>query len=203
MMKEILDAAELYAQGLKQIEAKRDQWIEKTKELKAHLKEIADYLNTNATYKQGFYVDTLHAFNEHFNGTCNQLSSVTFRSGDMPMLVTFKNNMGEKKDLMEHGFRIAFNPTVTGQVAVLLYPHDSELNEQEPAFGTITVIDEPGKLTMDVVDKIIAKGMQVAFYSSFTGISQQAAPQETVEQVPTAKYTPIGFKHHETTQKNN
>ena len=73
MLNDILNAANLYATGLKNVQDRRDQWLKKHTELKDHLKELADYLTANATYKQGFYVDVLHAFDEHMNGTVASL----------------------------------------------------------------------------------------------------------------------------------
>lgn len=199
MLSDILNAANLYADGVKHVLERRDQWLKKHVELKDHLKEVADYLNTNATYKQGFYVDVLHAFDEDLNGTSAAMPSVTLRSGTMPMLVTFRNSMGEKKEYTEDGFHLTFAPTLTGQVIVLLLPHQNILSKDEPQFTTLSVIDEPGKLTMDIADQIISKGIELAFYSSFAGMSEQ---NEINEQTPNLNQrNPIGFKLHETTEK--
>lgn len=205
MLKDILKTANLYTEGLNQVEARRDQWMIKFKELRDHLKEVATYLNENATYKQGFYVDTMHAYMEDIGGTCSEMSSVTFRSGAMPMLVKFRNSMGERKEFMEEGFRISFNPTVTGQIMVLLYPHNSVLNQEPPQYLSLAYLDEPAKLTMEIADRIISKGMEAAYYTSFTGIARQAEgadeKQDMEQNAP--KYNPIGFKHYETTEKVN
>jgi hypothetical protein len=200
MINDILNTANLYADGLKRVEDRRAQWVEKHKELKEHLKEIADELNNKAIYKQGFFVDTLHAFNEEMNGTCKEMPSLTFRSGEMPMLVSFLSTMGEKKEYTEQGFRITFTPTITGEVMVLLYPHSSELNKTPPQFATMGIISDPGGFTMDMADEIINKGMEGAFYSSFTGVAEmpQDQPQEPV---PPPHHNPIGFKRYETTEK--
>ena len=200
MLSDILNAANLYSEGLKHVQERRDQWLKKHVELKDHLKEIANHLNTNATYKQGFFVDVLHAFDEDMNGTSATMPSLTLRSGPMPMLVLFKNNMGEKKDYTEDGFHLTFAPTITGQVIVLLLPHQNALNKTQPQYITLSVIDEPGKLTMDVVDQIIRKGIELAFYSSFTGLSEQHEETEQTEVNPQDR-NPIGFKLHETTEK--
>ncbi len=200
MLNDILNAANLYATGLKNVQDRRDQWLKKHTELKDHLKELADYLTANATYKQGFYVDVLHAFDEHMNGTSASLPSVTLRSGPMPMLVLFKNNMGEKKDYIEEGFHITFSPIITGQLIVLLLPHQNELNKTEPQYITLSILDEPEKLTMDMVDQIISKGIEVAYYSSFTGMSEQTEENQQPE-TPSQQRAPIGFKLHETTEK--
>ena len=200
MLNDILNAANLYATGLKNVQDRRDQWLKKHIELKDHLKEIADYLTANATYKQGFYVDVLHAFDEHMNGTSASLPSVTLRSGPMPMLVLFKNTMGEKKDYIEEGFHITFSPIITGQLIVLLLPHQNELNKAEPQYITLSILDEPEKLTMDMVDQIISKGIEVAYYSSFTGMSEQTEENQQQE-TPSQQRAPIGFKLHETTEK--
>jgi hypothetical protein len=203
MFEDILNAANLYDDGVKKVQERRDQWLKKHEEIKGRLKEIADYLNTNAAYKQEFYVDTLHAFDEVLNGSCAGMPSLSFRSGNMPMLVTFRNNMGEKKDFVEEGFRITFNPTITGQVVILLFPHHSELNKDLPAYATLAVIDEPERITLDFVEQVIALGIKGAFTSSFTGMARQAEVNE--EQRPPSPPIPhhntIGFKRYETTEK--
>ena len=199
MMNDILKSANLYTGGLQHVQNRREQWMKKHVELKDHLKEIAAYLNANATYKQGFFVDTMHAFDEDMNGTSAAMPSVTFRSGSMPMLVTFRNSMGEKREYEEDGFHISFNPTITGVIVVLLRPHHSKLNKEEPQYITLSLIDDPATLTMEAADQIISKAIELAFYSSFTGISEL---QEENEQAPPAnQHTPIGFKLHETTEK--
>ena len=203
MLTDILNAANLYADGVKQVEERRQQWMKKHAELKAHLVEVAEYLNTNAAYKQGFFVDTLHAFDENINGTSAALPSVTLRSGPMSMLVTFRNTMGEKKEYIEEGFHITITPTITGQLIVFLIPHQSELNKNPPQYITLAVIDEPAKLTIDIADTIISKGIQMAFFSSFTGMSQlQPQDEDQAAPLPPAPHSrnPIGFKLHETTE---
>ena len=200
MLDNILKAANSYAAGLKQVQHRRDSWLKKYIELKDHLTEIATYLNTNAEYKQGFFVDVLHAFNEEMNGTSASMPSITFRSGEMPMLVTFRNSMGEKKGYVEKGFHITFNPTITGQILVLLSPHQSELDKNPPQYATLAIIDEPAQLTNDITDQILAKGIETAFYSSFTGMSMNVEENEDVTQAPVA-HNPIGFKLHDTTEK--
>jgi len=146
-------------------------------------------------------VDTLHAFNEEINGTSSEMPSITFRSGEMPMLVTFHNVMGEKKSFVEDGFHISFNPTITGQIVVLLLPHQSEMNKQPLPYTTLAVINDPGQITMDIADQIISRGMEAAFYTSFTGMSEQ--PGENPEQLQPSvnERNPIGFKRYETTEK--
>jgi len=172
--------------------------LKKQAELKDHLKEIATYLNANAIYKQEFFVDTMHAFDEDMHGTSAAMPSVTFRSGPMPMHITFRNSMGEKKSYQEEGMHISFNPTITGVVVVLLLPHHSDLNKEAPQYITLSMIDEPEKLTMEIVDQMVEKGIEIAYYSSFTGFSEQA---EENEQSTPAAHSPIGFKLHETTEK--
>ena len=201
MLNDILSAANLYADGLKHVQEKRDQWLKKHVELKDHLKEVADYLNTNASYKQGFFVDVLHAFDENMNGTSATLPSLTLRSGPMPMLVLFRNNMGEKRDYIEEGFHLTFTPTITGQVVVLLLPHQNPLNKAQQQYNTLNVIDEPEKLSMDIVDQIISKGIELAFYSSFTGMSEQQNEEQQQPEQNIQDRNPIGFKLHETTEK--
>src|ERR1700741_3498433 len=82
MLTDILNAANRYTDGIDKVKKRRADWVKKHAELKVHLKEIAGHLNDKSTYKQGFFVDTLHAFNEETNGVCNELPSITFRSGD-------------------------------------------------------------------------------------------------------------------------
>ena len=200
MLNDILNAANLYSDGLKRVQERRDQWLKKHVELKDHLKEVANHLNTNASYKQGFFVDVLHAFDEDMNGTSATMPSLTLRSGPMPMLVLFKNNMGEKRDYIEDGFHLTFAPTITGQLIVLLLPHQNALNKTQPQYITLSVIDEPGKLTMEIADQIISKGIELAFYSSFTGLSEQHEETEQ-PQANLQDRNPIGFKLHETTEK--
>ncbi len=200
MFDEILNTANLYDEGAARVKARRDQWLDKYEMLRDHLKAIAQYLNDNARYKQGFFVDTLHAYNEDINGTSARLPSVTFRSGAMPMLVTFRNSMGEKKSYTEEGFSISFNPVITGQVLVLLHPHYSDLDKDQPELLLIATIAEPGQITVQVIDEIIAKGMEAAFYSSFTGMDQN--PEDENQSANTSsKRNQIGFKRHDTTEK--
>ncbi len=201
MLNDILNIANKYAEGAKQVQERRAQWLKKHVELKEHLKEIAGYLNSNSTYKQGFFIDTLHAYNEDMNGTCAEMPSLTFRSGEMPMLITFHNSIGERKEYIEEGFSITFNPTITGQVIVLFFPHHSELNITPPPYSTLVVIDQPGQLTMEIADEIITKGMEAAYFSSFTGMSEQQENNEKSEIHPPVQHNPIGFKRYETTQK--
>lgn len=202
MLDNILNTANLYADGLKKVEERRIQWLKKHTELKAHLKQIADHLNANAGYRQGFFIDSLHAFDEDMNGTCVEMPSLTFRSGDMPMLVTFKNSLGERKEFVEQGFRITFNPVITGEVLVLLLPHDNDMNKTTAQFTTLALIKDPGQFTMEMADEIIMKGMETAFYTSFTGIAEI---QRDTEQEPlqAPQHHTIGFKRYETTEKAN
>ncbi len=198
MKNEILAAANLYAQGVKHVQDRRDQWMKKHGELEKHLKAVAENLNANADYKQGFFVDTLQAFDENINGVCATMPSVTLRTGSMPMLVMFRNSMGEKREYIEQGFHITFTPTITGQIIVFLIPHQNELNKTPAEYSTLAIIDEPGKLNMDAVDTIVSKGIELAFYTSFTGMSEQQDDQQP--QAPHA-HSPIGFKLHETTEQ--
>jgi len=203
MLNDILKIANLYDSGLKHVESRRVQWLKKHVELRDHLKEVAEFLNKNAAYKQGFFIDTLHALNEDSGGTCAEMPSITFRSGSMPMLVSFKNAMGERKEYNEDGFRITFTPTITGQLIILLFPHTSDINKVvNPPYVTLSVIDEPNQLTMDVADQIILKGIEGAFYSSFTGMGEPGeADNEQVPPLQVPKHNPIGFKRYETTEK--
>jgi hypothetical protein len=201
MLKDIMDIANKYAEGLKHVQDRRAQWLEKHKELKVHLKEVADNLNTDADYKPGYFVDTLHAFNEDINGTCAEMPSISLRTGDMPMHVTFRNNTGERKELIEEGFHLTFTPTITGQVLVLLFPHYNELDKNPPPYLTLAVINEPAQLNMDLADQFVIKGMQAAFSTSFTGIADQRQEQEPPVAEPIHAHNQIGFKRYETTEK--
>lgn len=200
MLNDILNIANKYASGVALVQARRDEWLRKHKELNEHLKEIADHLNTSAAYKQGFFVDVLHAWNEDINGSCADMPSITFRSGDMPMLVTFHNSMGERKEYMERGFQITFSPTITGQVIAMLLPHANDLSNTPPEYVTLAVIDHLDRFTMDVADEIISKGMEGAFYSSFTGSGENEQTSETQAQ-QVQQHAPIGFTRYETTEK--
>jgi hypothetical protein len=200
MLENILEAANKYAFGVKRVQGRRDSWLKKYTEIKDKLTQIADYLNTNATYKQEFFVDVLHAYNEEINGTSASIPSITFRSGAMPMLVTFRNSMGEKKTYTEEGFRVSFNPTITGQIVVLLLPHHNPLDQQPPQYTTLAFIDDPAQLTADAAAEIIARGIDLAFYTSFTGITENKEEANEIPRAPIA-HTPIGFKLHETTEK--
>lgn len=199
MFEEILKIANRYNDGYAKVKERRDQWLHKSEELREHLMQIADHLNNNATYKQGFYVDTLHAFNEDIRGTSNRMPSVAFRSGPMPMLVTFRNSMGEKKTYDEEGFSISFNPTITGQVLVLLQPHYSDLDKKLPEMVSLGMFQEPGEITMEEANELIKRGMEEAFYSSFTGMAFPPQDEEAENTPP--QRTLIGFKRHDTTQK--
>jgi hypothetical protein len=201
MLDNLLQIADLYANGLKNVQLRREQWLTKYTELRDHLTETATYLNTNGKYKQGFFVDTLHAFNEDINGTSNKMPSVSFRSGEMPMLITFRNSMGEKKSYVEEGFIISFNPTITGQIVVLLLPHQSELNKNQLQYTSLAVINDPTELTVETIDQIIARGIETAFYTSFTGMAELSADNETANQIPAVARNPIGFKKYETTER--
>jgi hypothetical protein len=194
----ILDIANLYAKGLAGVDSRRSQWLEKYKEVSSHLKEIATYLNEHAAYKPGYFVDTSYAYNEEINGTCAKIPSVTFRSGVMPMNVSFKSASAEKKEYTEAGFHLTFMPTITGQVLVLLLPHSTSLDKEKPEEIHLAVVDNPSALTMNDLDTIIQKAMKMAFYSSFTGMVE-LQEQEIHKVQP--KHTPIGFKRHDSTEK--
>lgn len=202
VLNDILNAANLYADGLAHVQERRKQWLEKYKDIREYLKTFADHLNNNATYKQGFYVDTNHAFNEEIHGTCSGIPSLTFRSGDMPMQISFRNSGGERREYIEEGFYIVFTPTVTGQILIMLLPHYTSVSEEKPDYINLAVVDNPANLTEEVIGSILARGIEMAFYSSFTGMVelQKREMHETQKQ---QKYSPIGFKRHESTEKVN
>ena len=197
MLNDILSVSNKYATGLEHVVKRRTEWLEKHQEVMNRLKEIAEYLNSNSQYKQPFFVDHSHAFNEEINGTCKQIPSVTFRSGDMPMLVTFKNSAGDHKEWIEEGFRITFSPTITGQIVVLFHPHFSNLDQTEPEYKTMAVINDPDQITADIIDQIIMKGIEFAFYTSFTGLAEMRPENDGQQSRP----NPIGFKKYESTEK--
>ena len=200
MLDNILQISNRYATGLEHVMRRRTEWIEKHEEVHNHLKEIADFLNEKSTYKQPFYVDKSHAFNEDINGTCKQIPSVTFRAGSMPMHVTFKNNAGDLKDYEEEGFRITFSPTITGQIIVLIHPHFSNLDAEVPQFRTMAVINEPNQINNEILEQIIEKGMELAFFTSFTGLAEARPSDGTQGQYHP---NPIGFKKYESTENRN
>lgn len=199
MFDEILKVADQYDDGLTLVQARRDNWLEKYEMVRDYLKEMAAYLNTNAKYKQGFFVDTLYAYNEDIMGTNSRLPSINFRTGSMPMLVTFRNSMGEKKTYTEEGFRISFTPTVTGQVVVFLQPHYSTIDAEQPEVVTLALINDPGGLTKEIINEIISKGMEAAFQTSFTAMPKTEEQEEKEKNI--AKRSPIGFKRYDTTEK--
>jgi hypothetical protein len=201
MLNDILSKANKYAEGLEKIQARKEQWLKKHTELKAHLEKIADYLDANTTYKQDFYVDLLHAYNENMHGTCADVPSVCFRSGDMPMYLTFRNSLGERKSYVEEGFSITFNPTITGQIVVYLVPHESDLNKTPPPYSSLAIIDDPASLTMEIVDQLISAGIEAAYYTSFTGMGDRVTENDQAESHAPVQRNPIGFKRYETTQK--
>ena len=203
MLNDILDIANRYASGLQHVHERKDKWIKKHDELKEHLTAVAVNLNAGTAYKQGFFVDSLHAFYEDMNGTCSEMRSLVFRSGDMPMQVVFSNEKGDKKEFTEHGFQVTFTPMVTGEIIVLLLPHYSELNKTPPSVTSLAIFNDPLALTMDETDKLIARGMEMAYFTSFTGIAEQQAEDELPSGPPKIPHhNTIGFKRYETTEKN-
>lgn len=200
-MEKILEVANRYAQGRKEVEERRSRWLEHYKEVREHLAAIATTLNEKADYKPGFFVDVNHAYNEEINGTCAKMPSLSFRSGDMPLNISFKNANGERKEYTEEGFYIVFTPTITGQILVMLQPHYSTATSQRPEYEHIAMVDDPAQLTNDIIDQLIARGMEAAYYSSFTGMV--ALQQKELEESQKQQYrpTPIGFKRYESTEK--
>ncbi len=184
----------MYTQGLEHVQQRRALWVEKCKLLVDHLKEIAAYLNENSGFKSGFYVDTFYAFDEQINGTCVEMPSVTLRSGDLPMDIVFKNEDGNAVSYFEKGFQITFNPTPTGQVAVLLFPHHNNFHKVDPVFSPLLVIDDLKAIDLNLIDEIIQRGMQAAIYSSFAGLAEQ-------NQEANQNYNPIGFKRFSSTER--
>jgi len=198
MMTDILKVANMYADGIKQVMDRREKWIQKATEVKEYMSKIATYLNENAAYKPGYYVDTFYAFDDKTSGTCVEMPSITFRSGDIPMSLTFRNKDGNTISYAEKGFQITFNPTPTGEVAVMLFPHHSDFYKTEQPYFTLMIIDNLDDLTPDHIDDILIKAMQDAFYTSFTGMAET---NNDVGEMTTKTYTPIGFKRFETTEK--
>ncbi|RYD58417.1 MAG: hypothetical protein EOP56_05750 [Sphingobacteriales bacterium] len=183
-MEQILRAVNLYAEGAKKVEQRRDDWVKKMPELKQQLKSIAKYLSENADYKPGFYVDTLYAYDEESNGICRRMPSLAFRSGPMPLFVDFDKDGQRTKTYTENGFQIMFSPIITGQVLVTLFYHSNALIDASEKAKDMMLIDNPAAISKELIDAIIENGIEAAFYSSYTGIAEQ---KET-------SYTPIGFK---------
>lgn len=194
MLKKILDTANRYAEGLKHVQHRRELWVTKSEQLKTQLKQIAEYLNENSQSGIKFYVDSYYAFDETINGSCIEMPSITFRSGDVPMDLTFKNDDGNTITYAEKGFQITFNPSPTGEIVVWLMPHHNNLQtEQEPKYTTMTIINDLDNFTPQMVEDIIAQGMEIAFYSSYVGITE-------IKSQAVATYAPIGFRRYETTE---
>lgn len=186
----ILKAANKYAEGVTHVEKRRVKWLLKSNELKAMLLEIADHLNTNAEYKPGYYVDLSHAYDDEINGTCVQMPLLTFRSGNMSMGMSFNSAVNGIKEYTEKGFRIGFYPAVTGLVFVMLHLHHNDFQPEELPPVSLMVIDNPDELTKELVQELIAQGIETAFQSSYAGISEHQEPT----------YSPIGFKMHDSTE---
>jgi hypothetical protein len=201
MFEKILKAANRYASGLAHVQSRQDQWLGMYERIRDHMKTIANYLNEHTAYKQGFYVDTLHAFNEGMRGACTRMPSLEFRSGPMPMPVTFRNSIGERLTYKEEGFAISITPTIAGQIVIVLQPHASDLDVETPEAITLGVVNEPSELSNELVEEVIEKGMQLAFYTSFTGMTEYDNSQEENTNIISAKRSPIGFKRHDTTEK--
>ncbi|MEI8278593.1 MAG: hypothetical protein WCG87_02450 [Bacteroidota bacterium] len=189
-MDNLLKAANKYAEGLKHVERRRATWQIISKELKGILLEIADHLNSTAEYKPGYYVDLSHAYDDEINGTCVQMPLVTFRSGNMPMGMSFNSSVNGIKEYTEKGFKIGFYPAVTGLIFVMLHLHHNDFQPEELPPASLMVIDDPNELSKELVQELIAQGIETAYQSSYTGISEHQEPT----------YSPIGFKMHDTTE---
>lgn len=202
MFEKILNASNRYDEGLAHVYSRQDQWLAGHERVRDHLRTIADCLNKNTRYKQGFFVDTLHAFNEGMRGTSTRMPSVEFRSGEMPMPLTFRNSIGEKMTYKEEGFSVSFTPTITGQIMIMLQPHYSDLDPEEPQLITLGIINEPSQITDAMIEDVIEKSFEIAFQSSFTGMAERHInnDEESQENIP-VKRNPIGFRRHETTEK--
>ncbi len=199
MFEKILKEANRYSGGLAHVQSRQDQWLAAYERIRDHMKVIATYLNEHAAYKQGFFVDTLHAFNEGMRGTNVRMPSLEFRSGPMPMPITFRNSIGERLTYKEEGFGISFTPTIAGQIVIVLQPHASDLDTETPEAVTLGVVNEPSELSNELVEEVIEKGIQLAFYTSFTGMTEYENQEET--NFISAKRHPIGFRRYDTTEK--
>ncbi|MFI5384262.1 MAG: hypothetical protein ACHQXK_08535 [Methanosarcina thermophila] len=151
-------------------------------------------------YKPGYYVDKAYAFDEKVNGTCVQMPAVTFRSGDVPVNMHFKDSDGKVTEYTEKGFQITFSPTPTGEIAVLLFPHHSELHQTETPYTMLMLINDLDTLTIELVDDIVSEGMEAAFYTSYVGMGEANKVQEQEHDQQRSGYSPIGFKRYHTTQ---
>lgn len=201
MFDKILKAADKYDDGLARVYSRQDQWLAGHERVREHLKTIAEYLNEHSRYKQGFFVDTLHAFNEGMRGTNARMPSVAFRSGPMPMPITFRNSIGEKMTYKEEGFSVSFRPMITGQIVIVLQPHYSDLDTEEVEYLTLAVVNEPSEISNEMIDEVVEKAMEIAFYTSFTGMAEQPNTDETENNNIPTKRNPIGFRRHDTTEK--
>lgn len=201
MFDKILTAANRYDEGLARVYSRQDQWLAGHERVRDHLKAIADYLNQHTRYKQGFFVDTLHAFNEGMRGTSNRMPSVEFRSGEMPMPLTFRNSIGEKMTYKEEGFSVSFTPTITGQIMIVMQPHYSDLDNEPAEYITLGIVNEPSQLSDVMIEDVIEKCFEIAFHSSFTGMAERFMNNEQPPENLPIKRNPIGFRRHETTEK--
>jgi hypothetical protein len=198
-MEEILKAANLYATGLAEVKKRRTAWLNNHKAVRQYLVDIAHYLNANAAYKQQFSVHTNRAFHEAIRGSCAEVPSITFKSDDMPQYISFRNTEGERAEFLESGFELTFSPTLTGQIVILLLPHHNPLNEASIEYVTLAVIDEPGAIDQDAINQIVAKAIEMAYYTSFTGMIDLEEQEMNAAQKQ-MKRTPIGFKRYETNE---
>jgi hypothetical protein len=191
MSKKITAIVNKYAEGIEHVERRREDWLQKAKEVKSVLKRIAEELETEAKYKPGFHVDELHAYDDEINGTCVKMPSITFKCGNMSMGITFNNSVNGEKEYVEKGFMIGFYPAITGLVYVMLYLHKNDFQAQATPPVNLMVINEPKDLSESAIENIVAQGVEIAFHSSYAGISEQSEEPE---------YTPIGFRKRDSTE---
>ena len=183
MIEQILQAANRYADGVNAVEQRRHAWAQKAIEVEKHLKEIADYLNTNAAYKANYHTEVQHAYDEHSDGSCIAMPAVILGSGKMPMLLVFEDKDKKKKEIFESGFELSFNPSVTGQIIVQLIPHHNELQQQPPMPVVLEIIDDVSKITNEDLDALVINALTAE-----------------AERYNKETRTPIGFRMHELPQ---
>ncbi len=199
-MDEILKIANKYAKGQADVLNRRNEWLQKSKEVLAQLKEIAAFLNEKGEYGAKYHVDVHLAYNEENHGTCEGLPSITFRSGQMPLHITFRNVGGTNVEFVEEGFHLTFTPSIAGEILVLLVPHTGNFTREQPELEEVAIIENPGAITREIINTIMAKGLEAAYFSSYTGLIERQNLEQDEEQKQYQR-VPIGFKRFETTEK--
>ena len=195
-MEQILQAANKYSEGLNAVLKRRKDWLDHYKTVRERLQKIAEYLNTNSSYKQHFVVHTHRAYNDSIEGSCTEVSALVFKSGEMSQHLTFRNAIGEHAEYVEGGFELTFSPSITGQIVLMMLPHTGTMNIHKREQQVVAIIDNPMSLTHDLIDDIVTKALMAAFHTSFTGMAEQNEEMMT-EQAKIQQRTPIGFRRND------